>query len=175
MADDAYTRFVRSVCESSGNLSLGKAACGLYESMARNGWQGISLTIPDSMRQNCVCDYKGLFGTVPTGSSKGGPDMVGNYDYSPVGGRCSRDIADETRKDKGKAPKFKKAKTPMSPFVKKLIDRAKEHLPNPLQYCGIPGGAQPMVRGMSTNAFYPNTYTQGASTVTSGGSGGQGS
>lgn len=175
MEADVYIRFARALGESSGETSLAESVCALYESMTANGWQGLSLTIPDSMRQNCVCDYKGLFGTVPTASSKGGPDMVGNYDYSPVGGRCSRDIGEETRKDPGKAPPFNKAKTPMSPFVKKLIDRAQTHLPNPLQYCGIPGSAQPMVSGLSTNAFYPNSYTQGVTTVTSGGAGGQGS
>jgi hypothetical protein len=140
-----YLEFMKGLFEATGDRGVVEAAETFRALCEGNFFR--PLMVPDSVRQNAVIDWKGFTHVVPNAANTSGtsaPDVLPDGGVS-VSGHCTRDIGEETRNAKWNVPdlisggqvtglnKYKSAALQSVP-IDQMIKRAKEHLPNPMQW-----------------------------------------
>lgn len=140
-----YLEFMKCLYEATGDRGVIDAAESFKSLCEGNYFR--PLMVPDSVRQNAVIDWKGFTHMVPNAANTSGtsaPDVLPDGGKT-ISGHCTRDIGEETRSAHWEVPdlvsnghvtglnKFKSDPL-QSVSIDKMIDTAKRHLPNPMQW-----------------------------------------
>jgi len=161
--------------ESVSDLPVGRIAGELYGTLCEADYSR-HLTVPAA--QNAVTpfpNYKNIMKQVPTENSTSQPDVQKPYEYEPCGGRCTRNSLEDTNEAFKETYKPKTYKLGGESKVKNLIQRAKDHLPNPVEMSVASLRSEP-VSGFSTKATFagPGAATINGVDAGYGGNGGGG-
>lgn len=149
------------------------------------------MSMPADSIRSVTADPRSGFANkiVPTANGTSAPDYIGDTNTSTVSSRTARDVTEENRemwskeatdaaKNSIKPPKPQKG---ANKDIRALIDRAKEHLPNPVAMTISALGSTPAcgytIKTGVTGNGYPNAVgfpTQGGSDSGGGGGGSAG-
>lgn len=140
-----YLEFMKGLYEATGDRDV-VAVAETFRALCEGDYFR-PLMVPDSVRQNAVIDWKGFSHVVPHASNTSGtsaPDVLPDGGNT-ISGHCTRDIGEETRNEHWEVPdlvsngqvtglaKFKSDPL-QSVSIDRMIDTAKKHLPNPMQW-----------------------------------------
>ena len=140
-----YLEFMKGLFEATGDRGVIDAA-EKFRALCEGDYFR-PLMVPDSVRQNAVIDWKGITHIVPHAANTSGtsaPDVLPDGGNT-ISGHCTRDIGEETRNAKWKTPDLVsngqvtglgkyRSDAIQSVSIDKMIETAKRHLPNPMQW-----------------------------------------
>lgn len=175
-----YLEFMKGLFEATGDRGV-VAAAATFRALCEGNYFR-PLMVPDSVSQNAVIDWKGLTHIVPSAPNTSGtsaPDVIPDGG-TVINGHCSRDIGEETRNAKWQVPDLIsggqvtglgqcKTDALQSVPIDKMIEKAKEHLPNPMEWT-VNMAKGPMQCGYSItcprnqNGVYAGDSTGGSET-----------
>lgn len=126
---DKFSAFLESVHDADPAI---ESVSHMYTQL-RHGQLYKPLVVPDSVRSVTVDPRSGLGNKIVTSTIDGtGAPTTPFTSSSPSA--CTRDPHEETTKDWQEPPKPQKIKTTPNKQIKSLMDKAKDHLPNPVQF-----------------------------------------
>lgn len=125
-------RFQKFLCDIKESDPVIESVEQLYKCLLEENFFR-PLKVPDSIRSVTVDPRSGYANKiVPTANGTSAPDYIGDQPNPMSNTHTHRDEGEETKKDWQNPPKFPKISTNMSKQTKALIDRAQDHLPDPV-------------------------------------------
>ncbi len=179
---DRFQKFLSDIMDIDPVV---ESVSSLYDCLLEGGFNHHMSMPADSIRSVTVDPRSGFANKiVPTANGTSAPDYIGDTNTSTVSARTTRDVSEENRemwsKENTDAAKksimLPKLKASSDKQIRALIDRAKDHLPNPVAMTksalsSTPACGYTIKTGVTGNG-YPNAVgfpTQGGS---DGGGGG---